>query len=387
TFSRQHYNQLHSWLYTAARTFLLEQESEPPAANPLLQIFSRRGLWKHRARLLKQLRKNTTAYGPAAKLELAAYESEQPGSRTRENNLQLISDLQDRDFLQRKLRQACLMRSHEKVYPVNYDYGLLPAVLDYIIARGLQQEPSIGVYFHAYQCLVQPDNLAHYQALRRQQEELLPDFSESDRRDLFLHAINYCIRRANGGDLIMAREALDLYRQGIQSAILLENGRLSAYTYRNAVALGLRIKEFDWAEQFIRDYTMQLDPAQRDNLFHYNLARLAHARSNPDQALEELRFVNSKDTLFTLTLDTLRAKIYFESGVHDLLAAHLDKMQIFLRRKDPSYHHQNYLNFVRYCRRVAQVAPQKQARKLLAKEIEAEETLTERDWLLERLAI
>lgn len=384
-FTNQAINQLGSWLYTEARAFLLERHHANANEIPLLHEFDGRGLNRHHDRLRKQLLKREHDSGTTYDLESAIYATSRRGSRTEGNNLQEINDALDTDFLHKKLRQACLMRSHENVYSIEYDHGLLAAVLTHVASRRLYEQPIIGVYYHIYHCLRFPEQVDHFSRFQALLLQLPATLSEEERRDLYLLGINFCIRRANQGDQPLAREALRLYREGLNNGSLLENGRLTSYTYRNAVALALKIKDFAWAADFIEQYAPSLPAEQRGELSAYNRARLAFATGDPGKALEELRFVSSKDVLFTLTMDTLRAKVYFETGAHDLLAAHLDKMQIFLRRKGDSYHHENYANFIALLRKVLHLRPRPKERGKLLKTINEESVLTERSWLREQL--
>jgi len=277
------------------------------------------------------------------------------------------------------------MRSHENVFAIEYDQGLLAAALAHVEARKLYVRPVIGVYYHIYHCLRFPERGGHFPNFQALLPDLPATLSEEERRDLYLLGINFCIRRANQGDQAMAREALRLYQEGLNNGSLLESGRLTSYTYRNAVALALKIRDYDWAKDFIETYASALAPEQREELVAYNHARLAFAVGEPENALTELRYVQSKDILFTLTMDTLRAKIYYETDAYDLLSAHLDKMYIYLRRKGDSYHHKNYANFIALLKRILHLRPRPDEREKLEEKIKTEEFLTERAWLLAKI--
>ena len=379
-------NQLLSWLYAEACAFLAEGVRGEDDPLLLLRELDRRGLPRHRDRLLRRLSRRPGGYRQQYALARARYEFGAPTSRTKPTNFQQLSDLADLAFIQEKLELACLMRSHQNVYATDYDYGMLTACLARLTPVILAEHPVIAAYYHAYHFLSDGENEGAFTAFQSIVLGNPGRFAADELRGLYLTGINYCIRRSNQGEADYARQALALYREGIDGGILLENGRISPYTYRNAVALSLKIRDFAWAERFIHEAAALLPRDQRDNLLHYNLASLAYHRGDRDRALEQLRFVHSNDTLFTLTLDTLRAKVYFENGDHELLAAHLDKMKIFLLRKGKSYHHRNYANFVRFLRKLGRQAQDASFRAdKLRSAIEAEPQLTERRWLLGQL--
>ena len=71
-----------------------------------------------------------------------------------------------------------------------------------------------------------------------------------------------------------------------------------------------------------------------------------------------------------------------------MLEAHLNAMNNFIRRKRVlGYHKDNYLNIIRYTKKIMALKPyDKAAIQNLVAEIEAEEKLTEKRWLLQQLA-
>jgi hypothetical protein len=382
-FNRQHINQLASWLYREAKAFLLESHYLQAGNEiPLITEFNRRKLPRQRDRLISQLDKQSLG-NLDLPFQNAIHDTIHHGSRSTDINLQQINDLLDVAFIREKLRQACLMVSHQTVTKVTYETGLLEAVLAFVQERSLAEDPHTGIYLSAYHFLSNPESEDPFYRFLEQLTLLPITVPSEERRDLYLLGINYCIRQTNRGSQVMAREALKLYRAGLSDGSLLENGQLTTSTYRNALALSLKVKDFAWGESFTEQYAEYLPPAQRENVYRYNRARLAHARSNPEEALEELRFVRSDNVLFTLTLDTFRAKIYYETGAYDLLSAHLDKMAIFLRRKDSSYHHRNYGNFIALLTKTLHLPPGPKKRQQLRETIADEPILTERAWLLE----
>ncbi|MEM9837013.1 MAG: hypothetical protein AAF828_10950, partial [Bacteroidota bacterium] len=392
-FSQVKYNQLNSWLYTELKAFLRATLPEQDPDFPLIREFNRRELIPHRDRLIQKVRREFEQLPEGAQLrrrfqfESLLNEMTDSERRTQQRNLQNLGHLLDQDFISEKLRQSCLMRSHENVFRSDYDYGLLDIIMRYTQEKGLLRLPSIAAYYHAYHFLSDPDSPTHYAAFQRVLKEQSAAFTQVALRELYLFAINYCIRQMNRGQQTLAKEALSLYRRGLEQHIFTDNGFLSPHTYRNAAALGLSLKEFDWTEQFIHEWGQKLEKEQRQKLLHYNLARLAYARGLPDQALEELRYVKTRDTLFTLSMEVFRAKIYYECDDHDLLDHHLEKVSIYLRRNNGSYHFQHYQNFVKYCRKLLRLSPfATDERAHLKTAIQDEQVLTEKKWLLQQLS-
>ena len=80
-------------------------------------------------------------------------------------------------------------------------------------------------------------------------------------------------------------------------------------------------------------------------------------------------------------------RIFYELEEYDSLFSHLDSFQIYIRRREVSdYHRKNFMNVIRFVKRlVALPELDKKMREELQREIEQEDVLTEREWLLSKI--
>lgn len=286
-------------------------------------------------------------------------------------------------YLSSRLRLICLSAAQQGVYASGARQGIDAEILA-LAERGPWRElPAIAIYLHAFRMLGQPEEEGHFQPFKALLLESAGRFSGEEMRGLYLMAINYCIRRINGGEKGYFREALDLYKPGLENGFLLENGVLSRFTYHNIAAAGLQSGELDWVNRFIHDYRNALERRYRESSFSFNLARLEYARGRYGAVLELLQQANYRDPLLNLAAKTLLLKTFYELGEEDLLQSHLDAMRNYIRRKRViGYHRANYLNIVRYAEKLLNLNwGNKKAVAALKKEIEEEEILTEREWL------
>jgi tetratricopeptide (TPR) repeat protein len=199
--------------------------------------------------------------------------------------------------------------------------------------------------------------------------------------------INYGIRKVNNGEERYFEDIMRLYEVALEGDHLLENGLLSRFTYYNIVAAALRTERFDWGEDFIHQYKIKLAKPYRESSFSFCKARLAYAKKEFDEALPLLQKANYKDPLLNLSAKALLLKIYYELDEFDLLQAHLDAMQNYiLRKKVIGYHKTNYLNTIRYTKRLLSLNYYDKASiQKLKEKVSAEEILTEKRWILSQL--
>ncbi|MCP3930715.1 MAG: hypothetical protein GY705_16625 [Bacteroidetes bacterium] len=375
--------------------FIAYQElfgDEMSAKVALTKGFRRRGISDAFQRSLKEAKKmlekhphkNAEYYRYKYLLQLEVYQFTSTKQPTGELNMQEMSDTIDIAYLTLKLRQSCFLLSHQSVYKTKYQIGFIEEVISYIERQEWQQTPSISVYYYCYKTLTEPKNENHFKEFKQLLFLHGQIFPAAEIRDLYLLAINYCVKQINEAIPQYFYEVMDLYKEGLKTKYLMDEGILSRFTYHNIAAAGIKIKDFEWVEQFIKEYQGALAKPYRDSSYSFNLARLKYSRKDYDAALSLLQKSNYKDLLLNLAAKVVLMKIFLELGELDLLHSHLEAMKTFIRRKHViGYHKENYLNIIRYTKKLIALNPyDKEKYRLLRKAIADEDILSEKDWLL-----
>ncbi len=309
--------------------------------------------------------------------------------RVDQKDLQELSDHLDHAFLARKLWQACVMLSHQNVSNATYQFGLLEAALAHTEQSGALEIPAVAIYYHCYQALVHPAESIHFQRFRQLLTQCGQQFPAEELRDLYILAINFCIRQYNAGNQEYLPEQFNLYKEGLDRKYFLSDGTISRYTYQNAATIGLVMHELEWVESFIHQYQPMLKEEQREGLFSFNLARLEYRRRNLGKALQLLQKAEYKDLLLNLAAKILQLKIFYELEEFDLLASHLQAIRTFIRRKKVmGYHRENYMNTVHFTQKLLEANLfDKNIRADLRREIEETKAVAEKEWLLEQIKV
>ena len=307
--------------------------------------------------------------------------------RTGELPLQDIADSLDVLYLAEKLRHSCTQISHQAVFKTKYAYGLLPHVLSQVEEGEFLKVPAIALYYYCYRFLTEQYSLDYFQKFRLELQQNGHFFPDTELKELYLLAINYCIRKINEGADPFVREGWELYREGLEKGLLLENRRLSPFTFNNMAAFGIKLGIYAEVEKFIEEYHSFLEPALQESLLSFNMARLEYKRGRHSAALRLLQTADFKDLVNNLISKTLMLKIYYELEEFDLLESHLDTFRQFIRRRELSdYHRRNYMNIIAFVKKIMTLMPgDRQGKNAMRTEIEQAEVLTEREWLLEQL--
>ena len=361
----------------------------------LAAAYRKRGLSKHFQITLREARasrerlpwRHADYYHDLNLLEWEQYQYDTSDKRTETLNLQSMSDLMDVAFITRKLRLACASQSHRTVFKTEYRIGLLEAILAHVESENLTAIPAIGLYFHCYKFMTTSTPDAHFEQFREMLFAHAGLFPPDELRSCYLLAINFGVKKINESTEGWLRATLDLYKSALERDLLLENGVLSRFAFNNIAAIALRTGEVDWAEQFIHQYKPRLERQWREATAVLNLARVAYARRDYKTALLNLQRSDYKDLINNLIAKTLQLKIYYETAEYDLLESHLGSMQNFIRRHTAiGYHRTNYSRIVHYTRQLMALHfNDPKAVAALRQQIEKEEILTEKEWLLEML--
>lgn len=308
--------------------------------------------------------------------------------RTTDLQLQEVSDNMDIAYIASRLRQSCLMLAHQKVYKMDYDMGMMDATLAYLETKNLLHIPAIAIFYHGYKAFTNEQEEQHFRLLKDAISAYSHFFPPAEIREIYLMAINYCISRMNTGQKSFVREAFDLYKLGIENEVLIENGQISRFTFRNIVNTGTPLKEFDWLNGFIQSYQESLEEKHRDSLVCFSLAKIHFEKREYNQAMKLLAQFEDDDMLTNLYGKAMLIQMYYEEDEYDALESLLESMRAYLKRKQIiSYHKDLYTNLIKYTKKLVKINPYNQQQKdLLAEEIKNVSPLPIKTWLLERLA-
>ena len=363
----------------------------------LSQIYRQRKLDKcYRSNLKKteQLlnehpKRNASYYQHVLNFHVENMKSEIASKRTDHLYFQEISETNDIIYLIRKLQNACAQLSHQSVYKTDYNFGLLKYFIEKIEQENYLNIPAIAIYYYCFQFMTEKEGLPYFQKFKEQLNTYKNYFTIEELQGPYRLAINFCIRKSNEEELFYTQEGWELYKEGMAESILIENNLISRFAFNNMVAMALLLKEFDWIDEFIKTSADKLETTFREQTVSFNFARLEFAKKNYGKALVHLQSAEYNDLVNILISKMLLVKIYFELEEFDSLSFQLDSFQQFIRRREVSdYHRTNFLNIIRFVKKIMALPTfDKTEKRKLKKEIEEEKILTERAWLMEKILL
>jgi hypothetical protein len=266
---------------------------------------------------------------------------------------------------------------------------LATEVLEHVKNNDYGHIPALQVQYKVVQSLIEPEREEHFIELKALLASHYKLFPRQQGRNLYAFAINYCIRKVNGGNMAYVPELLAIYRQLLVAGLMFDDeNMLSQFDYKNIVSVALRASEISWAEKFINDYKNSIPKANRQNAFTFNLAKLYFTKRKFDKVLPLLQDVVYNDIFYQLDSKTTLMKTYYELGEYMPMMALKESFRILLRRKKliSVQNRVNYTNFMRFTMQLYRIDV-KDTKKLhqLGKCIASSTNVADKGWLLEKL--
>lgn len=296
----------------------------------------------------------------------------------------------DSFYILQKLKNYCDLLGYKNMVSIEVNVTLFPTFVEFVLNSNFIEEASIKAFYLVSEMFLDPENEANYYNLKALLDERTKEFGHEDLKLLYIHLRNYCIHtKINLGRSDFFRELFDLYKVQVQSGIIIENDILTAQNYKNIITVALHIKEFEWAENFIQTYTDMLPPANQDNDRNYNLAKVYFHQEQYEKVIEQLREVEYRNVIYSLGGKLMLLKTYYELNEFLVLDSLVDSFRIYLRRssKIPKEVKQQYMNILRFTKRLSSVRPGDQQTVLKIKnQVIQCKALASKKWLLEKIS-
>jgi hypothetical protein len=278
--------------------------------------------------------------------------------RKRDDSLQRKQAFLDLFYLVETLKDACEMAVRSQILKESYHNPLQEPIIKAVEQHFsiYNSEPLIAIYFRIYKMISSEDTQYYYNTLSTlaQINQVLP---LEELKTAYNYLQNYCIQKINKGDASFLAEIFKLYKIQLQQELLLKEGFLSEWQYKNIVTTGIRLGELKWVHQFIQDYHLKLPPESRDNAYRFNLAAYYYAAGELDEVLKLLTQVEYSDLRYNLDAKALLLRTYYDLDEYEALnsLAESFKQYLFRNKLMADNRRKGYQNLFKFTRRAASI--------------------------------
>ena len=184
------------------------------------------------------------------------------------------------------------------------------------------------------------------------------------------------------------RESFEWYKLGLKNDIIIRDEHISPTTFRNIVALAVKLGEYIWAEEFIADYSIFLDPSVRESNINFSLARVEMNKKNYKKVIQLLSFTDYKEVFQALLSRNLLMASYYELKEWESIESLFSSFKLYLDREKTltKQRKEQYYKLIRYTRSLCKLNKGDKSKLLkLREEILQAEAVVNKPWLLEKI--
>ncbi|MFN8261012.1 MAG: hypothetical protein U0X41_08785 [Chitinophagales bacterium] len=269
------------------------------------------------------------------------YQIRSRNNRSNIFNLQEVIDHATLFSIIETLKYACIIQSLQKISESKIENHLLDATLALLDNPIFLKDTAVRIYYNIY-LVVRDEDEDAFKLFINDLGANNDHFTSQDLKDLYLLAINFCVKKSNQNLQQYTRQAFELYIYAIEKGYLLEHHEISRFSFTNVVTLGIKMKEFAKTEKFIQDYAKCIDKEYRQNTVDFNNAKVYYSKDQHHKALRILLTNEFKDVLWNLNAKYLTLKIYFEARDINAFSVNLKAFKNYVKRKPNIGYHQTY---------------------------------------------
>ncbi|MEO8209741.1 MAG: hypothetical protein ABI840_04205 [bacterium] len=175
----------------------------------------------------------------------------------------------------------------------------------------------------------------------------------------------------------------------------MEEGWMSREIYFNGVIISVAANDLEWAENFIKYYTLRVAPDKRENAHLYVTGLWQYTQKKYDPALDSLSKIRGTDFYYYIRIHALRSKIYFEQAEYEKVLNLISSFKQFLTTTPaiPEMIKKRYTNYINALHKLTLLVTSANCNEYdiskLEKEIKSflfDEITTNKTWLLEKVS-
>lgn len=304
-------------------------------------------------------------------------------------NLEEISHNLDLYYWIEKIKLHSSALSQRKTGNYTYKIDFVDEIIAYLQHYPQEHEPELKLYYYAFLTLYDENNTDHYYKLREMLAQFGANMPQKEAIELYDSALHYSTGKINKGNRIFLQEYFDLSEEAIQKNVFLVKNELAPWRFNNITVAALRLGKLDWAENFVTQYHLYLPSETRQNTYTFNLARVYFYQQKFEKVLSLLRNIEYEDIGYNLISKVNLTLTYYELDEFDALDSFMESFRVFLNRHKniPLQRRRNYLNLLKYVRRLTRLLPgDKAAVEKLREEVLLDKAVTvNHEWLMEKL--
>lgn len=212
------------------------------------------------------------------------------------------------------------------------DVDILNSMMKVFGEKGVTQNPVAFILHNLVKSFMEPENDTYYKNIREMiaTHKTLLDKNELAAIYTYLH--NYCFVKVDNGNLDFLKERFEVVNEVLANGFHLKDGYMVPDMYISMAINALMLKEFTWAEDFIKKYKDHLPPEEKFSNENFAYSALYMFKGNYNKALEYLSRVKFKKYYDKFKIKAMNLMIFYEAEYYEQAFSQADTFRHFISK-------------------------------------------------------
>jgi len=250
--------------------------------------------------------------------------------RSMVNNFQNELDEFIEHFLGVSLLMYIRLGEWGRNFNINFDLKFYEEVVNFFGKSQIKDVTIARIYYNMVMLLNNGDEKYFFE-LQKCRDIFEDKLSSIDDYNIGIIMMQYCYKRVNKGDIEYRKHQHEITKYMLAKD-LIPAGYVEPYFFTNVVRNAAHIKEFEWAEKFINDYRIRLNPDFTGELSDFSFAMIEFSRGEYEKALKSLSKINLEMSNMKFEIKNILIMIYYELNYSEELISMIDTYRHYLNR-------------------------------------------------------
>lgn len=196
----------------------------------------------------------------------------------------------------------------------------------------ITQNPMAFILNNLVKSFIEPGNEAFYRNIK---EMILKHKGLLDKNELaaiytYLH--NYCFVKVDNGNLAFMKERFEVVKEYLANGLHLKDGYMVPDMYISMAMNALMMKEFTWAEDFIKKYKDHLPGEDKISNEYFAYSALNMFKGDFSKALEYLSRVKFKKYYDKFKIKAMMLMVFYEAEYYEQAFSQADTFRHFISK-------------------------------------------------------
>jgi len=291
-------------------------------------------------------------------------------------------------FFSKLLTYYGLALNDKKTYNIDIDMVLFEKLFSYFDYELFNDSPLIQMYYNIVMIHKTNDKKYFYTVknlVQKHEKSLIP----MRLLNVYISMENFCIWKIGAGEKHFRRELFEIQKLFLDKQIYKVEPFMSHYFYRSVLQNAAKLKEFDWADNFIESYKNELRSDYREAVYCYCKAYLEAEKNNYEKSLDYLSKLQTDEVYLKIDLKLLQAKLYYELDWYDVLNSAIDSIRHLLKSNKfiAENRRSRFSTFIQFLSALNNTRLKKDEMKImeLKNKIHKTEDLQWKDWFIKKV--